>query len=122
MYTANGAWMSGEENRKGALEPGKLADLIILSADYFTIPEEEIKDLESVLTVVGGRVVYGAGPYSRLDPPLPPVAQDWLPVKDYGQYYKRAARDAPKAAAALREPGIIGDAGVWGEGCGCGIS
>ena len=120
MYTANGAWMSGEETRKGTLEPGKLADLVILSADYFSIPEEEIKGLESVLTLVGGRVVHGAGPYSRLDPPLPPVAQDWLPVKDYGQYYRRAALDTPKVAAALSQPQIIGDVGVWGEGCGCG--
>ena len=120
MYTANGAWMSGEENRKGTLEAGKLADLVILSADYFTIPEEEIKGLESVLTLVGGKIVHGAGPYSRLAPPLPPVAQDWLPVRDYGRYYKRAALDAPKVAAALREPGIVADAEVWGQGCGCG--
>lgn len=120
LYASGGAWMSSEDGKKGALGVGKLADLVVLSADYFSIADEQIKQLESLLTMVGGRVVYGAGPYSRLSPPLPPVAQDWLPLKNYGQYYNRAALDAPKVAAALRGPRIIGDAGVWGEGCGCG--
>jgi predicted amidohydrolase YtcJ len=44
---------STEDGKKGALAPGQLADLAILSADYFSIPDEEIKQLESVLTVVG---------------------------------------------------------------------
>jgi hypothetical protein len=74
------------------------------------------------MTMVGGRVVHAAGPYARLSPPLPPVAQDWLPLGDFGRYYKRAASDAPKVAAALAQRSqVIGDAEVWGAGCGCGV-
>ncbi len=120
LYTTGGAWMSGEEQRKGALEPGKLADLAILSADYFSVPDEDIKHIESVLTMVGGRVVYEAGPYSGLAPPLPTPAQDWLPLKDFGRYYQRVAMDAPKVAAARAEP-RISDSGLWTWGCGCGV-
>ena len=60
-YTVGSAWFSGEEDKKGAIVPGQLADLAVLSADYFSVPEEEIKGIESVLTLVGGKVVYGAG-------------------------------------------------------------
>jgi predicted amidohydrolase YtcJ len=52
---------------RGSLEVGKLADLAVLSRDCMTIPVEEIGGLESLLTMVGGRVVYAAGPYARLD-------------------------------------------------------
>jgi predicted amidohydrolase YtcJ len=120
LYTNGGAWVSGEEGKKGTLEAGKFADLAILSADYFGVPAEAIKDIESVMTMVGGKVVYGAGPYSRLSPPLPPVAQDWLPVREYGEYYKRTAAEAQNLARAFSEPRIISDAGVW-EACGCGV-
>ena len=60
-----GAWISSEEGKKGTLEAGKLADLVVLSGDYFSMPVDEVKDLESLLTMVGGKVVYAAGPYSR---------------------------------------------------------
>lgn len=50
--------------RRGSLEVGKLADLAVLSGDFFTLPVDRIGGLESVLTLVGGRVVYGAGPYA----------------------------------------------------------
>src|SRR2546421_2714736 len=47
LWTAGGAWMSSEENKKGTLEPGRLADVIVLSEDYFSVPVERIKELES---------------------------------------------------------------------------
>jgi hypothetical protein len=119
LYTSGSAWISGEEGKKGTLEVGKFADLAILSADYFNVPTEQIKDIESVLTMVGGKVVYGAGPFSRLAPPLPPVAQDWLPVLQYGEYYKRTAAEAQNLARALAQPRLIADAGAW-EVCACG--
>ena len=53
----------------------------MLSADYFSIPEEQIKSLESVLTIVGGRVVFAAAEFERLGPPPLPVSPDWSPVK-----------------------------------------
>jgi len=60
FYTQGSAWFSFDEDVRGSLEPGKLADLAVLSGDYFTVPVEEIGSLESVLTLVGGRVVYAA--------------------------------------------------------------
>jgi predicted amidohydrolase YtcJ len=55
LYTMGSSWFSTEDGKKGALAPGQLADLAVLSGDYFSIREEEIKHLESVLTIVGGR-------------------------------------------------------------------
>lgn len=66
--------------------PGHLADLTVLSRDYFSIPEEQIKHLESVLIIVGGRMVFGVGEFERLGPPPLPVSPDWSPVKTYGGY------------------------------------
>src|ERR1700678_778287 len=65
LYTMGSSWFSTEDGKKGALAPGQLADLAVLSADYFSIPEEKIKQLESVLTVVGGKVVYATGRWCR---------------------------------------------------------
>jgi hypothetical protein len=120
LYTSGSAWISAEEGRKGTLEAGKFADLAVLSADYFGVPAEQIKDIESVLTVVGGKVVHGAGPFARLSPPLPPVQQDWLPVREYGEYYRRSAAEAQNLARALSQPGFIADANPW-EACACGM-
>lgn len=66
LYTLGGAWLTAEQERKGSIEVGKLADLAVLSADYLTVPEEQIRSLTSVVTVVGGRIVYAAGPYAAL--------------------------------------------------------
>src|ERR1051325_5006713 len=71
-YTLGSAWFSGEEDKKGAIAPGYLADLAVLSADYLSVAEEEIKGIESVLTVVDGKIVYGTADFGPLDPsPLP---------------------------------------------------
>jgi predicted amidohydrolase YtcJ len=67
LYTQGSAWFSFDENARGSLEPGKLADLAVLSADYLTVPTEEIGDIESLLTLLGGEVVYAAGDFARLE-------------------------------------------------------
>ena len=95
LYTVGSSWFSGEVGRKGAIVPGQLADLAVLSADYFSIPEAEIKTLESVLTLVDGQVVYGAGAFAHLVPPPPPVMPQWSPVAVYGGY----ARPTESAAS-----------------------
>ena len=66
FYTVGSAWFSFDDDKRGSLESGKLADLAVLSDDYMTIPIETIGGLESVLTMVGGRVVYSAGPFSSI--------------------------------------------------------
>lgn len=119
LYTSGGAYVTGEEANKGTLEAGKLADLAILAADYFSVPVDEIKDLESLLTVVGGRVVYAAGPYSPLDAQPLPALPDWLPLKRYGGYYKGEVA-ASRIAVGHSHPKIIGDRGDWSLDCACG--
>ncbi len=58
LFTVGAAYAAFEENIKGTLEPGKLADFVVLSQDPFSVPPEEIKDLEVLMTVVGGAVAY----------------------------------------------------------------
>jgi predicted amidohydrolase YtcJ len=91
LYTVGSSWFSSEEDQKGAIVPGQLADLAVLSADYFAIPDEQIKGLESVLTIVGGTAVYGAGAFARFAPPPLPVSPGWSPVAAYGGYPRQAA-------------------------------
>jgi predicted amidohydrolase YtcJ len=67
LYTLGSAWFSFDEDKRGSLDAGKLADLAVLSADYLTVPTEKIGSLESVLTMVGGRIVYSSGPFIGLD-------------------------------------------------------
>jgi len=61
LYTAENGWFSKEEDKLGSIETGKLADLVILNDDYFSVPEESLKRLRSVLTIVGGKVVHSTG-------------------------------------------------------------
>jgi hypothetical protein len=86
LWTVGSSWFSSEDGKKGAIIPGQLADLAVLSSDYFSVPEDEIKDLVSVLTVVGGKTVYAAEEFGDLAPLLPPVLPDWSPVAAYGGY------------------------------------
>ena len=67
FYTLGSAWFSFDEDTRGSLDVGKLADLAVLSADYLTVPVEKIGGLESELTMVGGKVVYAAGAFAGLD-------------------------------------------------------
>jgi len=66
-YTSGSAWFSHDEAKRGSLEIGKLADLAVLSKDYMTVPVDQIGGIESVLTMVGGKIVYAASPYAGLD-------------------------------------------------------
>jgi predicted amidohydrolase YtcJ len=127
LFTVGSSWFSGEEGEKGSIAPGQLADLAVLSADYFAVPEEQIKQLESVLTIVGGRVVYGSGDFTHLSPAPLPVSPDWSPVATYGGYWRAAAQPsmprrthahAPMPARELRTLGHAA-ARSWGLGCDC---
>ena len=132
LYTQGSAWISREDDVKGRIAEGQYADFTALSADYFRVPDGEIRDIVSVLTVVDGQVVYGAEEFSHLSPPLPPASPDWSPVRTYGGFA------APSRARAIsrpthrsvthvyddrrttRAPGRPALESLWGPlGCGC---
>lgn len=83
LWTAGSAWFSGETDKKGRIKVGQLADLSVLSSDFFTVPEEEIKGIESVMTLVDGEVVYAADDFSGHGPAPIPVIPEWSPVAMY---------------------------------------
>jgi predicted amidohydrolase YtcJ len=89
LMTSGSAWMSGEEKLKGYIAKGQYADMVILPKDYFSIPAEQIKTLESALTVVNGKVVYAGKDFVQYAQPAPDVAPDWSPVKYYGGYQNK---------------------------------
>jgi predicted amidohydrolase YtcJ len=136
LHTVGSSWFSNDSGTKGSLTPGQLADLAVLSADYFSVPEEELKGIESVLTVVGGKVVYCAAEFTKLGPPPIPVSPDWSPVKHYGGHARSGQRQdaalreaqgagAPSSAGTVEslrakaEKWILGEAGLWTLGCDC---
>ena len=57
-FTINGAYLSFEEHIKGSIEVGKLADLAVLSADLLTVPEDDIRQIQVLMTMVGGKIVF----------------------------------------------------------------
>ena len=117
LWTHGSAWFSSDEEKKGALVPGRLADLAVLSKDFFAVPEAEIQTIESVLTLVGGRVAFAAGDFAALAPPLPPVSPGWSPVARFGG----AAPPPPArrhAGAAVHHHHHAAEAHD-GLGCGC---
>ncbi|MBZ5634546.1 MAG: amidohydrolase [Acidobacteriia bacterium] len=65
LYTLGSAWFSFDETRRGSLEIGKYADLAVLSKDYVTVPVDQVGGIESLLTMVGGKIVYAAAPYQQ---------------------------------------------------------
>jgi predicted amidohydrolase YtcJ len=120
LWTHGSAWFSNEQEKKGALVAGQLADLAVLSEDYFSVPDEAIKRLESVLTIVGGKPVYGAAEFKDFSPPQLPVVPEWSPVAHYGGYRNEAAATsrAPLVQSS-REHSHWGEL-VWGGGgCPC---
>ncbi|WP_275466815.1 amidohydrolase [Streptomyces noursei] len=106
MFTAAGAALTGEEGIKGVLRPGFLGDLAVLSEDYFTVSEPDIAHIESLLTVVGGRIVYATAEYEGLDEELPPVSPEWSPVAHFGGY-----QATPRTGlAGARQAELLGQA------------
>jgi predicted amidohydrolase YtcJ len=118
LWTVGSSWFSTEQGGKGSIVPGQLADLAVLSADYFAVDDEEIKSLESVLTVVGGKPVYAAEEFADLAPPLPPVLPDWSPVAKFGGYAKSAAVPASVHVRGHQQP-CATHAHAGGFGCLC---
>ncbi|WP_295374191.1 amidohydrolase [uncultured Pseudacidovorax sp.] len=104
MWTEKVTWFSNEEGRKGRIEAGQFADLIVPDRDFFACPESDIAGTSALLTVVGGKVVYGAGPFATLDEGGPPPAMpDWSPVRRYGGYGAWGAQEGAPLQATLRQ-------------------
>jgi predicted amidohydrolase YtcJ len=87
LFTRKPAWFMNAESEMGMIAPGHLADFVLLDRDYFAVPESQIKSIASVLTVMDGRVVYGAQDYSALSPQLPEILPIWSPIKHFGGHY-----------------------------------
>lgn len=137
LWTEANTWFSNETGKKGQIKAGQLADLAVLSGDYFGVAEGEVAQLRSVLTLLGGRVVHGEGDFAPLAPDLPRPMPDWSPVATFGGYHQAPATNAKLAdacgctsgcavhghdhAAALGADVPVADArSFWGVfGCGC---
>lgn len=99
LWTERNTWFSNEVGKKGQIKAGQLADLALLSDDYFSVPEDDIALLRSVLTVLGGRIVYGEGEFGPLAPTAPKAMPDWSPVATFGGHYRRDDMAAKLASA-----------------------
>lgn len=119
LYTTGSAWFSGDAGTKGAIAVGQLADLAIISADYFRVPAPEIKNITSLCTIVGGNVVYADSAFSDLAPPRLPVSPSWSPVAFYDGIYR--AKEPVAALSSIAQCGhalhgglskIVGAAGL----------
>lgn len=138
LWTEANTWFSNEAGKKGQIKPGQLADLAVLSDDYFSVAEDALPHLSSVLTLLGGEVVHGSGDYAPLAPELPKPMPDWSPVRTFGGYQHRPRKTAAllsqacgcasacgvhghdHAAALGREAPSADARSFWGVfGCGC---
>ena len=98
LYTQGSSWFSSDSSTKGVLAPGQHADVAVLSDDYFTVPEERIKAIESELTVVAGEIMHASGGFSALTPSPIAVLPEWSPLQAFGGY--GAPLDARRCARA----------------------
>ena len=118
MWTENVTWFSNEEGKKGRIAVGQLADLTVPDRDYFSCPGAEIADITAQLTIVGGKVVYGAGDFKQFDRPPPPAMPDWSPVRRYGGYgaWAQPQEQHAQAQPAMRQR--LAQSCACAHGCG----
>jgi predicted amidohydrolase YtcJ len=119
MWTENVTWFSNEEGKKGRIAVGQLADVMVPDRDFLRCAEDEIADTTSLLTVVGGKVVYGAGPFGAYDPPMPPAMPDWSPVRQYGGYGAWGVKPGAMAAGGAGASHARTAAMAAAAACGC---
>jgi predicted amidohydrolase YtcJ len=114
LYTQGSAWFSNEQQKKGCIKAGMFADLAVLDNDFFTVEEEEIKNIESLLTIVDGKIVYARDEFSSHAPPTIPILPDWSPTNIYNGYYSRvSSRQASDVSTLLHC--CSGSCGVHGH-------
>lgn len=122
LYTKGSAWFSNEAETKGSFLPNQLADFAVLSQDFFQVADEEIKNIYSLMTVVGGHIVHASEQFNQYNPPIPPVSPSWSPVRYYGGYHQQ---NLPTAALRAQHhhrhhhfSSCHNNTGSWG-GCFC---
>ncbi|QNH19102.1 N-substituted formamide deformylase [Xanthomonas sp. SS] len=97
MWTEHVTWFSNEEGKKGRIQVGQFADLVVPDRDFFGCAESDIADTTALLTMVGGKVVWASGAFADHDEaPPPPALPDWSPARSFRGY--GAWGEAPKAA------------------------
>lgn len=87
IYSLGSAWFSQEEDVKGKIKPGQLADVVLLTQDVMTIPEDDIKQIQSTLTIVNGKIVYASDDYKEYKIISSEIQPEWSPLKTFGSYY-----------------------------------
>jgi len=115
LYTLHNTWFSNEQGVKGQIKVGQFADLAVLSEDFFAVPEERIRQLASVMTVMDGRIVYADAEFSGFDPGLPPAMPDWSPVNHGSRYWKAEHNQAAMHAFAASACGCPSSCTVHGH-------
>ncbi len=115
LYTQHNTWFANEEGVKGQIKVGQYADLAVLSEDFFGVPEDRIRQLVSVLTVVDGRIVYADADFSSFDPGLPPAMPDWSPVNHGSRYWKSEQNQVAMYAFAAAACGCAKACAVHGH-------
>ena len=115
MWTENVTWFSNEEGKKGRIEAGQYADLIIPDRDFFACPEAEISEITALLTIVGGKIVYATGDFAALDEPPPPAMPDWSPVRRFGGYAGWGDAAKPATTRFAMHCGCATECGMHGH-------
>lgn len=105
LYTRGSAWFSNEQDKKGDIKTGMLADIAVLDRDYFTVDDEQVKQIESVLTIVNGKIVYAKEDFSSHAPDPIPVLPDWSPANKYNGFYPAGQKQQSSAGIASRNAG-----------------
>src|SRR3546814_18955526 len=95
LWTQGSAWLSGERDVKGTLAPGQYADLAILSADLMSVPTEEIRRINTVMTMVGDKVVYAEEDFADHTPPLTPASPSCAQVGSLARHALRPTSVQP---------------------------
>ena len=97
-WTAEGAWFSREQGKKGQIKAGQFADIAVLDRDYFAVAEDDIINIEADLTFSGGRIVYAKNRFAPYAPAPLPELPDWSPVPIFGAPGADPSRDSVLAA------------------------
>jgi hypothetical protein len=122
LYTRGSAWFSNEQDQKGSIKVGQLADLAVLDRDYFRVADEDVKAIEAVLTVVGGKIVYATDGFASFSPPTLPILPDWSPTALQNGYHSRRLAGPPAltgtAPASASQQGVLSRVHQCAGSCG----